>query len=315
MGKHTAFIFPGQGSQAPGMGADLFEHYPEYQATLQRASDVLGYDMAALCFEGPAEKLAKTEYTQPAIFVSSAATLAILKERLAPPHVVAGHSLGEYAACLAAGLFDLESGVSLVAKRAELMEQAACEKPGKMFALLGADISKVERVVAEFDSGIAAVANYNSPAQVVVAVEASASEALAEELKQTGAKRIVELSVGGAFHSPLMDHAAEKFAAFIDGIKFTRPVMPVLLNGSASPSSDPGAIKEALSRQFTGPVRWTQSVERMHADGVSTFIEVGPGQVLAKMSGKMFGGAEFLSTGDDRRLKETLQKLSPALSH
>lgn len=291
------------------MGSDLYDGYVEYRTVFDRAEEILGYNLASLCLAGPSEELARTVITQPAVFTSSVATLAIIRERIGRPRYAAGHSLGEYAAAYAAGVFNFENGLRIVARRAELMEEAALFNPGKMLAVLGADTSAVERAVNLFSQGKAAVANYNSPGQVVVSVDAASANELSKVLAGAGARRVVELPVGGAFHSPMMEEAAAKFADFLAPIDFAEPCFPLVINASAEPETDPGIIKEAFALQITGPVRWEESIKRMMAEGVAVFMEVGPGQVLTKLNARIAPDALSLCTCDKNRVEETIKKL------
>lgn len=310
MAEPLAFLFPGQGSQSPGMGADLCKEYREYREVFSRASEILGFDALALCVNGSAEELSKTEITQPLVYTASAATLAVIGKRVPMPLFVAGHSLGEYAACLSAEIYDFETGLKIVMERARLMEKAAREHKGKMLAVLGIGAEAVEKAVRSFNAGIAAVANYNSPEQVVVSVEERAADALKAALKEAGAKRIIELPVGGAFHSPLMREAAESFADFLADFEFGSPRVPVVLNETGSPETDPEVIKASLASQLVKSVQWERSIRRMIEDGAAALVEVGPGRVLTKLNERMAPEAALFSTNDREKLDEAIRFLS-----
>lgn len=312
MAEPLAFLFPGQGSQSPGMGADLCKEYREYREVFYRASEILGYNALALCLNGSAEELSKTEITQPLVYTASAATLAVIGKRAPMPLFVAGHSLGEYAACLAAEIYDFETGLKIVVERARLMEKAAREQKGRMLAVLGIGAVAVERAVRSFGEGIAAVANYNSPEQVVVSVEERAVDALKAALKETGAKRIIELPVGGAFHSPLMQAAAESFAEFLGGFEFNSPRVRVVLNETGSPEVNPEAIKASLANQLVKSVQWERSIRRMIEGGAAALVEVGPGRVLTKLNERMAPEVALFSTDDKEKLDKAMRFFSGA---
>ena len=268
----TAYIFPGQGSQFPGMAKDL---YSKHKELMERANEVLGFRITDIMFEGTEEDLRATKVTQPAIFLHS---VLLAMEQEQQPDMVAGHSLGEFSALVAAGAMDWEDGLRLVAIRAREM-QKCCEKvPGTMAAIIKLGDDVIEQVCA----GIPGVvpANYNSPGQVVISGEEQAIDAACEQLKAAGAKRAIKLPVSGAFHSPLMEPAREELAKAIADTPFQRPVCPIYQNVTALPTEDPEVIKANLLRQLTSPVRWTQSVRNMREAGATHFVELGPGEVL-----------------------------------
>ena len=268
----TAFIFPGQGSQFPGMGRELYSAHKEL---MERANEILGFRITDIMFDGTADDLKATRVTQPAIFLHSVLLALGMEQK---PDMVAGHSLGEFSALVAAGALEFEDGLRLVALRASEM-QKCCEKvPGTMAAVIKLDDETIERICA----GIPGVvpANYNSPGQVVISGEDAAVDAACAALKAAGAKRALKLSVSGAFHSPLMEPARMALAQAIEATPFKAPLCPVYQNVTAAPETDPEAIKHNILLQLTSPVRWTASVQRMLSDGATRFVEIGPGEVL-----------------------------------
>lgn len=284
-----AYVFPGQGSQYPGMTKDLYESNASAREMLEKANEILGFRITDIMFDGTAEDLKQTRVTQPAIFLHS-----VLLARCLPdfrPDMVAGHSLGEFSALVAAGAMDFEEGLKLVAIRAEAM-QKACEKvPGTMAAVLALETSKVEEICASCE-GVVVAANYNCEGQIVISGEKEAVEEACAKMKEAGAKRALTLPVGGAFHSPLMEPARTELAEGIEKARFSTPVCPIYQNVTALPSTDPAEIKANLLAQLTSPVRWTQSVRNMIADGAGSFVELGPGKVLQGLVAKI-GGAEI----------------------
>jgi len=273
-----AYVFPGQGSQFPGMGADLYQVSTTAQALFKKADEILGFEISKIMFEGTAEELKQTNVTQPAIFIHSVVAAKLLGDAF-QPDMVAGHSLGEFSALVAAGALDFESGLKLVAARADAMQRACEAQPSTMAAVLGLDDAKVEEICAS-TPGVVVAANFNCPGQLVISGEVAAVETACEALKAAGAKRALLLPVGGAFHSPLMAPAEAELAAAIAQTTFNTPICPVYQNVSAKAETDAATIKANLVKQLTAPVRWTQSVQQMVADGASTFVEVGPGKVL-----------------------------------
>ena len=273
-----AYIFPGQGSQFPGMGKELYESSASAKALFDRAGEVLGFPIKDIMFSGSAEDLKATRVTQPAVFLHSVALA--LCSGLPKPDMTAGHSLGEMSALVAAGALEFEDGLRLVAARAEAM-QKCCEKvPGTMAAIIGMEDSLIEKICAETEGTVVA-ANYNSDGQVVISGELEAVQRACEALKAAGAKRALVLPVSGAFHSPLMEPAREALAEAIGKTEFHAPACPVYQNVTALPSTDPAQIKDNLLKQLTSPVRWTQSVRNMVSMGGAThFVELGPGTVL-----------------------------------
>ena len=267
-----AYIFPGQGSQFPGMGQEL---YPGHKELMESANDILGFRITDIMFGGTADDLKATRVTQPAIFLHS---VVLAKSQASAPDMVAGHSLGEFSALVAAGALSFEDGLRLVSLRAQAMQECCEMQPGAMAAIIGLPDSVIEEVCA----GIPGVvpANYNSPGQVVISGEEAAVDKACEILKADGAKRALRLPVSGAFHSPLMEPAREKLARAIEATPFQAPRCPVYQNVTAAPTEDPAVIRENCLKQLTSPVKWTQSVINMAADGATEFVELGPGTVL-----------------------------------
>ena len=273
-----AYIFPGQGAQFVGMGFDLYEKSAEAKALFEAANGILGFSITDIMFSGTDEDLKQTKVTQPAIFLHSVILSKVLGKNFAP-QMVAGHSLGEFSALVANGTLSFEDALQLVAKRAAAMQKACELQPGTMAAVLGLEDAKVEELCATID-GIVTPANYNCPGQLVISGELKAVEAACEKMKEAGAKRALVLPVGGAFHSILMKPAEEELAAAIEQTAFHKPLCPVYQNVTTTAVSDENAIKTNLIKQLTAPVKWTQSVQQMIADGATEFIEVGPGKVL-----------------------------------
>ena len=273
-----AYVFPGQGAQFTGMGKDLYETSEEAKTLFEKANDMLGFRITDIMFKGEAEELKLTKVTQPAIFLHSTILAKLLGNRF-QPEMVAGHSLGEISALTAAGVLTFEDGLKLVSKRALAM-QAACEaEPSTMAAILGLENEVVEGI-CEKVKGIVVAANYNCPGQLVISGTVDAINDACELLKEAGARRAIVLPVGGAFHSPLMEPARAELAKAIETTTFNTPICPIYQNVTASAVTVPNEIKENLVAQLTAPVRWTQTMHQMIADGVSGFIEVGPGKVL-----------------------------------
>lgn len=284
----TAYVFPGQGAQFVGMGKAQYDNNPEVQALMEQANEILGFRITDLMFNGTDEDLRKTSVTQPAIFIHSVALAKALGEDF-KPDMVAGHSLGEFSALVAAGALSFEDGLRLVAARAQAMQEACEINPSTMAAVLGLPDEKVEEICAGI-SGIVACANYNCPGQLVISGTNEAIDLACEALKAAGARRALKLNVGGGFHSPCMEPAREKLAAAIAATKFHQPVCPVYQNVDALPHVEPDKIKENLIAQLTAPVRWTRTVENMIADGADNFIELGPGKVLQGLVSKIKPG-------------------------
>ena len=282
-----AYMFPGQGSQFPGMAKDLYESNETARRMLERANEILGFSITDIMFSGTAEDLKQTKVTQPAIFLHSVVLAACCPDFR--PDMVAGHSLGEFSALVAAGALDFEDGLRLVSIRANAMQKACEMVPGTMAAVLALPTEKIEEICAQVD-GVVVPANYNCDGQVVISGECEAVEKACVLMKEAGARRALLLPVGGAFHSPLMQPAAAELAAGIESVHFNSPVCSVYQNVTALPSTDPEVIKTNLLAQLTSPVRWTQSVKNMIADGASDFVECGSGKVLQGLVSKI-GGA------------------------
>ena len=279
-----AYIFPGQGSQFPGMARQLYETNSTAREMLEKANEILGFRITDIMFEGTGEELKETKVTQPAIFLHSVVLAKCLPDF--EPEMVAGHSLGEFSALVAAGAIDFEEGLKLVSIRAQAMQKACEMNPGAMAAVLMLDSETIERICEETE-GIVVAANYNCDGQIVISGEKAAVDAACIRLKEAGARRALPLPVGGAFHSPLMEPARAELAEGIEKAVFKTPICPVYQNVTAQPSTDPTEIKANLLSQLTSPVRWTQSVQNMIADGADTFIELGPGKVLQGLVAKI----------------------------
>lgn len=273
--KH-AYVFPGQGAQAVGMGKDLYDNVPEAKELFEKANEILGFRITDIMFSGTDEELKQTKVTQPAVFLHS---VILAKALNVKPDAVAGHSLGEFSALVVAGALSFEDGLRLVSKRAMAMQKACEIQPGTMAAILGLDDQTVEKVCQEIE-GIVVAANYNCPGQLVISGSVEAVDAACEKLKAAGAKRALRLPVGGAFHSPLMEPAKQELEKAINDAPFQTPVCPIYQNADAKPHTDPAQIKANLIAQLTAPVRWTYIVKNMLADGVTEFTELGPGNVL-----------------------------------
>ena len=287
-----AYVFPGQGAQFTGMGKDLYDNNEKGKALFEEANDILGFRLTEVMFTGSGDEQKQTRITQPAIFLHSVA-VALSSETFAPD-MVAGHSLGEFSALVANRTLSFADALRLVSKRAAAMQRACELNPSTMAAILGLDDNIVEEICAGIDEVVVA-ANYNCPGQLVISGSNKGIEIACEKLKAAGAKRALPLQVGGAFHSPLMQPAREELAAAIDNTTFNQPICPVYQNVAARPSVDITIIKQNLIDQLTAPVRWTQSVQNMVADGATTFIECGPGKVLQGLVKKIAPQAEVMS--------------------
>jgi [acyl-carrier-protein] S-malonyltransferase len=280
-----AYVFPGQGAQFIGMGKDLYENSELAKSLFEKANEILGFRITDIMFEGTAEELKETKVTQPAVFLHSVILAKTLGDSF-QPEMVAGHSLGEFSALVANGALSFEDGLKLVSQRALAMQKACEIKPSTMAAVLNLDDKIVEDICASID-GVVVAANYNCPGQLVISGEYKAVELACEKMKEAGAKRALILPVGGGFHSPMMEPAREELAAAIEATTFSAPICPVYQNVTATAVSDANEIKKNLIIQLTAPVKWTQSVQQMIADGATLFTEVGPGKVLTGLIGKI----------------------------
>ncbi|MGB5387965.1 MAG: ACP S-malonyltransferase [Eudoraea sp.] len=289
----NAFIFPGQGAQFSGMGLDMYEKSPLAQELFEKANDILGFSITDIMFQGSAEDLKQTKVTQPAIFLHSV-ILGKMMGKDFKPDMVAGHSLGEFSALVSNGALSFEDGLSLVSQRATAMQKACELVPGTMAAVLGLEDEMVEKI-CEVTEGIVVPANYNCPGQLVISGEIEAVNRACEALKTAGARRALVLPVGGAFHSPLMEPAREELAAAIEHTTFSKPSCPIYQNVTTTAVVNADEIKQNLISQLTAPVKWTQSVQHMVADGATLFTEVGPGKVLQGLVKKIEPSAEATS--------------------
>lgn len=311
MSDRMAFLFPGQASQKVGMGRDLVEAFPEAKAVFDAAAEVLGFDLPALCFDGPMEELTETRNAQPAILLHSLAVATVLRERLGfVPEFVAGHSLGEFSATAAVGTLSVDDALRVVRRRGELMWDAGQRVPGTMAAVMGLEPEAIRTVLEGIDVGRVVLANLNSPAQSVISGDVEAVEAAAGPLKEAGARRVMPLNVSGAFHSPLMDVVQAEFGQFLDDIAFPDPGAQVVTNVTALPCRSGDELRKGFVEQLVSPVRWHESVAWMVENGVGTFVEVGPGNVLTTLGARSFPNAEFIATSDAEGTEKVLALLS-----
>jgi len=289
-----AYVFPGQGAQYVGMGKDLYESSSSAKDLFTKANSILGFKITDIMFEGTDEDLKQTKVTQPAIFLHSVILARTLEEEF-QPDMVAGHSLGEFSALVANKTLSFEDGLKLVSKRAMAMQKACEVEPSTMAAVIGMEDKTVEEVLEGITSEIVVPANYNSPGQIVISGSIEGIKIAGEKLSEAGAKRVIPLKVGGAFHSPLMQPAAEELAKAIDSTKFVKGICPIYQNVTGQSVTDAEIIKKNLIAQLTSPVRWTQTARNMIADGAKTFIEVGPGNVLQGLVKKVKRDVETMS--------------------
>jgi len=306
-----ALLFPGQGSQVVGMGKDLAEKYPLARQTFEEADDALGYKLSTLCFEGPEEQLRLTEITQPAILTASIAALRVLETRMPKPCYVAGHSLGEYSAHVASGTFSFSDAVRMVRNRGKYMQEAVPVNVGTMAAILGMDLKKVAAVCHDAAQGeVCAPANINSPEQIVISGNTAAVERAAKLADERGAKRAKLLPVSAPFHCSLMKPAQDRLANDLNALKLQPPVYPVACNVDAELVTDDLRARDTLVRQVTGSVKWEQCVRLLIAQGVQTFVEVGPGKVLCGLLRQIDRSKTCLNVSDDQTLVKVLESLA-----
>jgi [acyl-carrier-protein] S-malonyltransferase len=309
--SQIAFLFPGQGSQAVGMGKELAEKYPSARQTFDEADEALGYKLSQLCFEGPEEKLRMTEITQPAILTASTAAWRVLKDKGISPAFTAGHSLGEYSAHVAAGTMSFSDAVRTVRNRGKYMQEAVPVGVGAMAAILGMDLEKLTAVCADAALGeVCQPANINSPEQVVISGQTAAVERAAKLASERGAKRAVMLSVSAPFHCTLMMPAQERLAADLKSVQFRRAEVPVVCNVDAVLLEEADPARDALVRQVTGAVKWDQSMRLLMAKGIQIFVEVGPGKVLCGLMRQIDRSKTCLNVGDESSLQKTLAQIA-----
>ncbi len=305
-----AFLFPGQGSQAVGMGKDLFENFPEAMAAYEEASSVLGYDVARLSFEGPAEELNKTVKTQPALLTAGYAAYKVLRSKNVTPSVLAGHSLGEYTAAVCAGAIPFASALRITEARGRLMQEAVPEGRGLMAAVLGLERGKVSDACRAVKSGYVEPANYNCPGQIVISGGKEAVLEAMSILKETGAKRVIPLQVSVPSHCKLMEKAAERLAEFIQTeTEIKSPSIPIAGNADAAFLTTPEGIRAGLIKQLSNPVLWEDSLRLMRESGIDVFIEAGPGKVLSGLIRKTLPDSTVLNVEDGASLEKTLEAL------
>jgi [acyl-carrier-protein] S-malonyltransferase len=302
-----AFVFPGQGSQHVGMGKDLWEHFDEVKSLYAEASSALGYDMKELSFNGPKEELNKTFHTQPSLLTASIAAYRVLSARGVTPYVVAGHSLGEYSAIVAAGVVSFGDAVVLTEKRGTFMQEAVPEGEGLMAAIIGLGRNDVDELCLSVESGYVSPANYNCPGQIVIAGEKKAVEDAMKLARDAGAKRVLSLAVSAPSHCTLMAGASDRLAALLDTIEFRDPDMPLVNNADAILLTNAEKIKLSLIKQLSRPLLWEDSVRRIVAGGIDTFIEVGPGKVLSGLIKRIEPTARLFNVEDRESLNRTVE--------
>lgn len=308
----TAFIFPGQGSQYPGMGRELAQHFASAREVFAEADSALGFAISKLCFEGPAEELQLTANTQPAILTVSVAAASVLREKGIAPDYVAGHSLGEYSALVAAGALQLTDAVRLVRKRGQYMQDAVPNGQGAMAAILGLDAPTLERICGEVAQGqVVSPANLNSPGQIVIAGSAAAVARAVDLAKARGARRAILLNVSAPFHCALMRPAHHRLSVDLDAVQLADPQVPLVNNVGANVVTSAAAVREGLKQQVTAPVRWEESIRRLRQEGVDLFVEVGPGKVLSGLVRQIDRAAECLRVEDAATLSEVVARWAP----
>ncbi len=309
MSENIAFVFPGQGSQYVEMGKDFYDNFAVAREYFDKANQVLDIDLKKLCFEGPEAELTETQNTQPAIFTVSMIAYEILKDKGVEPSMVAGHSLGEYAALCAAGVFDFETGLKLVRRRGELMASAVSDgSKGTMAAIIALDREKIEEICEEVE-GVCELANINSPMQIVISGEEEAVHAAMQKADEAGAKKVVELNVSSAFHSQLMEPAKNKLKEYIQSMEFNDPRVPVIANSTADFVKNKEEIVSALEKQLTNPVRWVESMELMGENGIERALEVGPGRVLKSLMRRIDRSIKTYNIQDNASLEKAMKKI------
>lgn len=306
-------LFPGQGSQVVGMGADLVAAYPAARQVFAQADAWLGYSLSALCFDGPLETLTETQHAQPALLVHSVATLAVLRQHGIEPSVAAGHSLGEYTALVAAGSLEFEAAVRIVRRRGELMFESGLHAPGAMAAVIGLEANVITRVCKQvYDLGVCELANLNAPGQIVISGSVAAVDAALPLLKTAGAKLAKRLNVSGAFHSSLMQAPARELAAYLDTFACGDARVPVVCNVTATATQDAGLLRERLKQQITAPVRWSESMQTLHGIDASPVLEVGAGSVLKGLHRRIQPESRCTSVGERAALEAFLAEIATA---
>jgi len=308
--ERIAFVFPGQGSQYVGMGKDIYENFGEARETFREASEELGYDVARLCFEGPKKELDKTVKTQPSVFTVSISINRVLLSKGVKPSVVAGHSLGEYSALVAAEALSFRDGVKITERRGKFMQEAVPEGKGLMAAIVGLERDSVDEICISLKSGYASPANYNCPGQIVVAGEREAVEEAMKLARDTGAKKVVPIAVSVPSHCLLMADASNRLAGLLDEINFEDPLIPIVNNADAMFLNDKNSIKISLVRQLNNPLLWEDSIRVIVDFGIDTFIEVGPGRVLSGLIKRIEPSVKVFNVEDTKSLNKTLTELS-----